>query len=86
MYSSTRMQSIVEGLVAEIRHKDAEIADLRQRKFARFNNEDCWMYQGDGDDNLESLVCPVVISAYDLLQLINNANKQIQPIRDRFTV
>lgn len=56
----------VPALVAEIARKDAEIAELREKKFARFNGEDCWIFQGDGEDHLESLVCPVVISAHQL--------------------
>lgn len=63
----------VSSLVDDIRHKDNEIAELRARKFARFNNEDCWLYQGDGEDHLESLTCPVVISAADLQQLLQDS-------------
>jgi len=48
----------------------------RHHRFARFTNEECWIYQGDGYDHLESLTCPVVISAKELMQLI--ANQQLQ--------
>jgi len=44
----------------------------KHNRFARFGNEECWIYQGDGEDHLESLVCPVVISPKDLLELITN--------------
>lgn len=88
MYSNAHLQNIIEGLVLELRQKEAEILSLKHQKFAQFNNEECWIYQGNGDDHLESLVCPVVISAHNLQQLIDtaNGNKQIQPVRDRFTV
>jgi len=39
---------------------------LKVKRFVRFNEEECWVYDEDGDNNLETLVCPVVISA-DLL-------------------
>jgi hypothetical protein len=51
-----------------------ELEFLRIQKFARFNNEDCWIYQGFGDDHLESLVCPVVISAPALIELIDQGD------------
>ncbi len=34
-------------------------------------NGDYWVWQGDGSDNLETLVCPVLIRADDLLKLVN---------------
>ena len=39
------------------------------KRFAQFANDECWIYQGDGRDYLESLVCPVVISAQKLIEL-----------------
>lgn len=42
---------------------------LRTERFRRFNNDECWIYQGDGEDHLESLTCPVVISAEKLIEL-----------------
>lgn len=47
-----------------------DLDELRAKKFARFKNEECWIYQGDGQDHLESLVCPVVIDAKILLKLL----------------
>lgn len=52
---------------------NAEIAELKQRRFVRFTNEECWIFQGDGTDNLESLVCPVVIRADVLKRIIDMA-------------
>lgn len=46
---------------------DAEIQELKQQKFVRFNNEECWIYQGDETDCLGSLVCPVVIHPQTLM-------------------
>lgn len=47
----------------------AEINSLKEKQFAHFANEECWIYQGDGTDHLESLVCPVVISPQKLIEL-----------------
>ena len=41
--------------------RDKEISVLREKTMARFANDDCWIFQGDGNDHLESLVCPVAI-------------------------
>lgn len=60
---------------AETRVAYEEITKLRAKKFANFNNEDCWIYQGDGMDNLHSLVCPVVISAAELEALREDAKR-----------
>lgn len=43
-----------------------EVDEMRETQFRRFNNEECWIYQGDGEDYPESLICPVVISAEQL--------------------
>jgi hypothetical protein len=59
-------------LIAE---QSETIKDLKSEKFKRFNNEECWMYQDDEDDKLEELVCPVVISATDLIALINKGKE-----------
>lgn len=65
-----------EGHVQEIDIKNREIDELRAKKFTRFHDDECWIYQGDGSDNLESLVCPVVISAPELIKLIERAKLQ----------
>lgn len=51
--------------------KEQEFKKLESKKFAKFDNEECWIYQGDGYDNLESLACPVVINPNVLINLIN---------------
>ena len=59
----------IDSLRNAVKMMKKEIATLREQKFVRFNDEECWIYQGDGSDHLESLVCPVVISAGKLLEL-----------------
>lgn len=58
-----------DGHVEEIKLIKQQIDELLSKKFTRFANDECWIYQGDGEDHLESLVCPVVISASQLLQI-----------------
>ncbi|TVU79900.1 hypothetical protein FQP85_22170 [Pseudoalteromonas neustonica] len=53
------------------RRVEQERDELRILKFKKFNEEECWLYQGDGNDYLESLVCPVVISPEKLIDIIN---------------
>lgn len=54
----------------------AENADLK----SKLNNEyrasigEVWHWQGDGEDHLESLTCPVLISADDMRELIGKRN------------
>lgn len=53
------------------RRVEQERDELKILKFKKFNDEECWLYQGDGNDYLESLVCPVVISPEKLIDIIN---------------
>ena len=46
-----------------------------QQRFARFNEEECWIFQDDGEDYLESLVCPVVTTKDKLIELIEYRKK-----------
>ena len=59
----------------EIELKERQIQELKAQKFASFHNDECWIYQGDGEDRLESLVCPVVIAPATLLELINQRDE-----------
>lgn len=63
-----RLTCTLTAANAVIESQNKNLEELRTRKFARFNNEECWIYQGDGNDHLESLICPVVISAQRLLE------------------
>lgn len=53
-----------------LRRCEEELAAEKTKRFARFNEEECWLFQDDGEDHLESLVCPVVISPYKLQELL----------------
>lgn len=63
-----RMLEANGDLVKELEQSKRQVRDLLNKKFAHFANEECWIYQGE-NDQLESLTCPVVISAAKLLEL-----------------
>lgn len=65
----TAAQQRIAGHIDHIKNLESEVEQLRAVKFKRFNNEDCWIYQGDGEDHLESLVCPVVVSPQKMIEL-----------------
>jgi len=60
----------------------AEIARSKESQFARFADGECWIYQGDGYDYLESLTCPVVISAEKLIELSRRQATPVDPLND----
>ena len=57
------------GFVAEINNLKEQVEELQQSKFKRFREDECWIYQGDGEDHLESLVCPVVVTVAQIKQI-----------------
>jgi hypothetical protein len=67
--SEIKDKDTIEYLIKENTRLVQENFELKSIKMRRFNDKDCWIYQGDGEDHLESLVCPVVIRPQDL-QLI----------------
>ena len=71
-----------QGYVEHITSALQEIEELRAKKFHHFNDEDCWIYQGDGNDHLESLVCPVVISTQTLMALESDNQRLRELLRE----
>lgn len=65
-----KLQRMAAYLLKENEKLSATVRELNIKQFRRFNEEECWIWQGDGSDYLESLVCPVVISARDLQPLV----------------
>jgi hypothetical protein len=83
------MQTIRQNVQFEIKYKclcddlletETELSISNAKRFARFNEEECWIFQDDGEDNLESLVCPVVMSVYKLQELLK-AREEWQKIK-----
>lgn len=58
-----------DSLVLDLKQDAKTIAELRAKKLRLFGGEECWIYDEDGDNHLDSLVCPVVISAKKLIEL-----------------
>ena len=48
-----------------------ELEVLKNKKFSYFGNEECWHFSDDGYDNLDSLVCPVVMSKEKAVELVD---------------
>lgn len=63
-----------------IHFQSAQIAELRDKTFARFNEEECWIFQDDGEDYPDSLVCPVVISAEQLRDFLEHRERSLKAI------
>ena len=63
---------MIERFHDEFEKQEQMIGELSQKQFATFNNDECWIYQGDGDDQLHTLTCPVVISPAVLQALLDN--------------
>lgn len=55
--------------VVEIKRLKDEVNRLSAIKYKHFNNDECWLYQEDGDNHLDTLVCPVVIQPKKLAAL-----------------
>lgn len=78
-----------EGLVEEVRLKDAEIARLAEQVMNLQAYRDgesgdgVWHWQGDGEDHLESLTCPIVIRAQDLRRLVASEQQRAVVIPER---
>lgn len=62
----------------KVRH---ELAELRAGLAG-----DLWLWQGDGDDHLESLTCSVVISAADLAAIIHGRGSNECPTAEDWRV
>jgi len=65
-----KLQRMAAYLLKENEKLSATVRELNLKQFRWFNDDECWIWQGDGSDHLESLICPVVISARDLQPLI----------------
>ena len=68
---TNNLKEKIKDIGYSYRRVEQERDELRILKFKKFNDEECWLYQGDGNDYLESLVCPVVISPEKLIDIIN---------------
>ena len=60
------------------RYLIAENLELKQKTFAYYNDEEYWIFQDDGEDYAESLVCPVVMSATQFRRLLSVEAKALK--------
>lgn len=66
------------GLIIEEAEREGQHnRQLRIERFRQFGNEDCWIYGGDDHDNLETLVCPVVMSPQHLIEILQERDQLI---------
>lgn len=63
----------VEDLDTEPVERDIELEYLRSevQHLRDVVRDNYWIYQGDGEDHLESLTCPVVITAAQLMRILD---------------
>ena len=81
----SELRKDVIALAKESNALRAELEELKQRCFVRFAGDECWIYQGDDNDHLETLVCPVVIRPQVLLALTSEL-KRVTAARDGLQV
>lgn len=82
---SIKTDRVVANLEQECDELVVENARLKRRNFVKFREDECWVWHGDGSDNLESLVCPVVISAEDLKDIIEVAKEEVYSADEKTT-
>ncbi len=66
---NTELTSKNQAFVTENAWLTEKIDRLTVEKFRRFNNAECWIYQRNGENHLDTLKCPVVISPEELLSM-----------------
>ena len=60
-----------------------KLREVRVEKFKRFNEDEYWIFQDDGEDYIDSLMCPVVMSASKLRELIAVREQVVELTRQR---
>lgn len=76
------------ALVEHCKRADKRLAELTSQLNAvrLYEQKEVWYWQGDGEDHLGSLVCPVVINAEDLRELLRKAVAAVAPDPERATL
>lgn len=67
-------------VISELRQENERLK-AENKALRRTEKGEVWYWQGDEDDHLESLSCPVLIDAGDLRGLLSNA-RQAWPTRE----
>lgn len=63
----------LDEVLAEIKRKAGKL-EAENEALRRERQGEIWYWQGDGEDHLESLTCPVLIEAADLRELLKEAD------------
>jgi len=71
----------LEAALAEVKKKAAELAN-ENLALHRERQGEVWYYQGDGEDKLESLTCPVLIEAEDLRAIVQERDRLKEGLND----
>lgn len=74
MGNEKRNEAKIAGLADQVRYLEEQLRIAREQlAMVRTPREGVWLWQGDGEDDLQSLSCPVVMSA-DTLREIHKQN------------
>jgi len=68
-----KLKVTIESLIDDLKRQDILLHKFTITKFSYFSDEECWIYDEDGENYLESLVCPVVIRAKTLIRLLGDS-------------
>lgn len=65
------------ALLQDHKHQEALIRQLRQELFLATvaNTDQVWVWQAEGDNDLASLTCPIVIEPTVLRQMLATVNR-----------
>lgn len=65
--------------LSEVLRLTTEVDNERSKVKALFRerNGEVWYWQGDSEDHLESLTCPVLIEAHDLRKIVSQSSDRI---------
>jgi hypothetical protein len=67
-----KLEMTLKALVHDLEKAEQMNTRLRATKFMHFNDEDCWVWNSDDPNYIESLVCPIAIHKEDLLRIAAN--------------
>tara|TARA_B100000929_G_scaffold278071_1_gene254002 strand:- start:401 stop:808 length:408 start_codon:yes stop_codon:yes gene_type:complete len=73
--ANVHAELVKSDVLKENEYLACEILRLEAIKFKHFNDEEHWIFQDDGDDNLHSLVCPVTMHRDKAIELVEYRKK-----------
>lgn len=67
-----KLQRMAAYLYDENASQSDIIRNQNLQQFRRFHDDECWIWQGDGIDNIDTITCPVVIHPRELSRLLSS--------------